>query len=494
MRRRTSVRARRRCLSERVLVAVPGGGQSPIALRSGGWRELLGRGNIGVATVLSSGVALYATNEFLTTSLMPTAIADIGGERFYAWVAAVYLVASVVSATTVGAAVVRIGPRSAYLIGFGTFAAASLCCALAPRMDLFLIGRTVQGLAGGLLTGLAYAVINVALPERLWTHASALVSAMWGVGTLIGPAAGGVLSHMGLWRWAFHILAILSVGVAVLVAVAMPRRQPSVGGANLPGIPWWSLVILALAVLAITLASLPEDSRETTALLTMAAGLIAVFVLIDRRARVAVLPLSVFRRGRLKWIYVALGVLMGATMVDVYVPLFGQRVAGLTPVAAGFLGAALAIGWTVTEIFSASIRRQRCIAAAVCAAPLVMVAGLLFSAVTVPLNNSFGDVARWCIALTLTGAGVGLAWPHLSAWAMSAVKDPAEGPVAAAAVNIVQLICGAFGAGVAGVAVNAQGDVDGASARGLLVTFAILATVGIVSCWRSVDSGRSLGV
>ena len=50
---------------------------------------------------------------------------------------------------------------------------------------------------------------------------------------------------------------------------------------------------------------------------------------------------------------------MAATMVDMYVPLFGQRLAHLTPVAAGFLGVGLAIGWTVSEISSASLNRDR---------------------------------------------------------------------------------------------------------------------------------------
>ena len=67
------------------------------------------------------------------------------------------------------------------------------------------------------------------------------------------------------------------------------------------------------------------------------------------------LPPSTFGSGPLKWIYLTLGVLMAATMVDMYVPLFGQRLAHLTPVAAGFLGAGLAIGWTVGEISSASL-------------------------------------------------------------------------------------------------------------------------------------------
>lgn len=80
-------------------------------ITTGTWRELLGRGNLGASTVLAGGVALYATNEFLTISLLPNAVADIGGQRLYAWVTTVYLVASVVAATTVHSTLIRFGPR-----------------------------------------------------------------------------------------------------------------------------------------------------------------------------------------------------------------------------------------------------------------------------------------------------------------------------------------------------------------------------------------------
>ena len=50
-------------------------------ITTGSWRELLGPKNLGASTVLAGGVALYATNEFLTISLMPSAVADIGGHR-----------------------------------------------------------------------------------------------------------------------------------------------------------------------------------------------------------------------------------------------------------------------------------------------------------------------------------------------------------------------------------------------------------------------------
>ena len=210
----------------------------------------------------------------------------------------------------------------------------------------------------------------------------------------------------------------------------------------------WSLLLLGGAALAVSVAGVPHDARATAALLVLGAALVAVFLYLDRRLPAAVLPPSAFGPGPLKWIYLTLGVLMAATMADMYVPLFGQRLAHLTPVAAGFLGAGLAIGWTVGEISSATLRSSRTIVRTVAVAPLVMATGLALAAATLHDDASFWLVAVWAVALLITGTGVGIAWPHLSAWAMSRVDDPAEGPAAAAAINTVQLICGAFGAGL----------------------------------------------
>jgi len=459
-------------------------------ITTGSWRELLGPKNLGASTVLAGGVALYATNEFLTISLMPSAVADIGGHRYYAWVTTVYLVASVVAATTVHSLLLRLGPRLAYLLGLTVFGTGSLACAAAPTMEVLLLGRAVQGAAGGLLAGLGYAVINTALPSTLWTKASALVSAMWGVGTLVGPAAGGLFAQFGSWRWAFGVLVILTVVMAGLVPVALPaRREAEVDDARIP-IPVWSLLLLGAAALAVSVAGIPHDWRATVALLALGAALVAVFIYVDRRLPAAVLPPSTFGSGPLKWIYLTLGMLMAATMADMYVPLFGQRLAHLTPVAAGFLGAGLAIGWTVGEISSESLRNNRVIVRTVSVAPLVMAIGLALAALTQYEEASIGLVVMWALALLITGVGVGIAWPHLSAWAMSCVDDPAEGPAAAAAINTVQLICGAFGAGLAGVVVNLTETGDATPARWLFATFAALAALVVVA---SIRSGRRTG-
>lgn len=451
----------------------------------GGWRDLLGRRYLGAATVLAGGVALYATNEFLTISLMPSAVAEIGGQRFYAWVTTVYLVGSVMSATTVSAVLLRLGPRRSYLAGLSVFGLGSLCCAVAPSMQVLLTGRAVQGIAGGVLAGLGYAVINTALPATLWTKASALVSAMWGVGTLLGPAAGGLFAQFASWRWAFGALLVMVVAMSVLVPIALPAGVGHRGVAAAPAIPVRSLLLLGAAALLVSVAGVAHAVGVTVALAAAGFALVALFLVVDRRMAASVLPPSAFGPGPVKWVYLTLGVLMSATLVDMYVPLFAQRLAHLTPVAAGFLGAGLAAGWTLSEIVSASLRRSRVIVRVVAVSPLVMAAGLAFNALTQRQDASAGQVAGWAVGLLISGAGVGLAWPHLSAWAMSKVSDPAEGPVAAAAINTVQVMSAALGAAVAGVVVNSTDGGGATASRLLFATFAVLVALGAVAAVRS---------
>jgi MFS family permease len=459
-------------------------------ITTGRWRELFGRERLGTSTLLAGGVALYATNEFLTISLLPSTVADIGGQRFYAWVVTVYLVGSVVAATAVNPLLTRFGPRVAYWLTLTLFGAGTVGCALAPTMELLLVARTVQGAAGGMLAGLGYAVINAALPNRLWTRASALVSAMWGVSVIVGPSMGGVFAQLGIWRWAFGSLAIATVAMAALVPGALPSRDKSDVTATLTAIPVRSLLLLGAAALAISLAGVQRTASATAGLLAGGVALVGCFLVIDRRARATVLPRAAFGPGPLKWMYVSIGLLMAATMVDMYVPLFGQRLAHMTPVAAGFLGAVLAVGWTMSEIASASVNRTRVIARLVAAAPVIMAVGLGLAALTQRDHPTLLVVAAWIVALFVAGTGVGIAWPHLSAWIMGAVDDPVEGGVAAAAINTVQLISGAFGAGLAGVVVNTTAGGDVTTARWLFGVFGALAAIGVIAAYRAGDRIR----
>ncbi|MGW5673632.1 MFS transporter [Streptomyces sp. NPDC003860] len=96
--------------------------------------------------------------------------------------------AAVIASMLVSRCLASLGAARAYVVGFLVFGAGAVLNSLSPSLEFLILGRVVQGLGGGLLAGLGYAVIRGALPDRLWARAAGLISAMWGVGTLVGPA------------------------------------------------------------------------------------------------------------------------------------------------------------------------------------------------------------------------------------------------------------------------------------------------------------------
>jgi MFS family permease len=455
------------------------------AITTGHWRELWSTQYLRTSAVVAGGVVLYSTNEFLTISMLPSTVNEIGGERMYSWVTTLYLVGSVVAAATVNSLLHRVGSCVSYLLGFAVLGVGSLVCAAAPNMEILLAGRFLQGLAGGLLCGLSFAVINAVLPRYLWSRGAAMASAMWGVGALFGPALGGVFAQFGAWRWAFGLLAMASVAMSVLAPGVLSVDGCEQTCDRATRIPVPSIVLLGAAALTVSVASVPRNTVATAALLLVGAALVGAFLVVDRRMATAVLPASVLGFGALKLGYLTHGLLVAATKVDLYVPLFGQRLAHLGPIMAGLMGAALSIGWTISGLGSGSLNKARAIVGVVTAAPLVMALGLALAGATHIQGAPTGVVILCGSALLATGTGIGAAWPHLSAWAMGDVDDPAEGSAAATAINSVQLIFGAFGSGLAGVVVNiADGGAVGA-ARAAFTVFALLALTACVTAFRA---------
>ncbi|OZC90939.1 MFS transporter [Rhodococcus sp. 06-412-2C] len=449
----------------------------------GTWRQLLSARYVGTATVLAGGVALYATNVYLTTSLLPTAIDEIGGQRYYAWTATVFLIASVISSMLVSNVLAARGPRGAYLIGLTIFALGTVVCAVSPTMELLLVGRTIQGSGGGLLAGLGYAVINAALPQHLWTRGAALVSALWGVGTFAGPAIGGIFAQFGAWRSAFGVLVVAALAVATLVPKALPAHTSETTESS--PVPTWSLTLLTTAALLVSVAGVMPNLAITAAMVAAGVLLLIAFVAADRRAPYGVLPPSTFSASSLKWVYLTIVVLAVASTVETFIPLFGQRLAGLAPLAAGFLGAALALGWTLGEIPSASATAPRIVRRIVIGGPILVAVGLCTMATFLTDRAGAGLITVWVVGLIIAGVGIGIAWPHLAVGAMTSVTEPGEGARASAAINTVQLIANAFGAALAGVLVNLGESSTLRSAQLLLFTFAAVALIGVAAAARS---------
>lgn len=428
--------------------------------------------------VLASGVALFATNTYITTTLLPTAVIEIGGQRFYAWTMTVFLLAALVASSLVSRTMQRFGTRGPYAFGFFAFALGSLLCTLAPTMTLLLVGRGAQGLAGGLLMGMAYSLVNTALPEPLWRKAFGLLSAMWGIGNVVGPVVGGLFAQWDFWRGAFGLLVLAAVVLGLVAFAKIPDTRITGHIAKLPVL---SLVLLFLAISVVSMSSF--TSSLVTSGLILLGGLIGVgvFVLVDRRTASSLLPKETYRaKSSLPWVYLAIATLCIASTNETFIPLFGQMIAHMGPLLAGLLGVVYSWGWSVASMSFSGVDRQRRVDFMRVLGPsLTTVCSIAYGLLNlVPVTP--GIQVAWFIILFIGGAGVGMAFPTNATAAMRSTKDPAESAAAAAGVNTVQMMANAFGAALSGWAVGLVGSDYAAQAWSMSLILGIVAGFGVL--------------
>lgn len=442
-----------------------------------GWSDLLSGRHLAIVLVMASGVLLYAMNLYFTAALMPSIVADIGGQQYYAWVTTAFVISAIVASLFVSRILDWKGPALAYVMAFVVFALGAAANAASPTMELLIIGRVVQGLGGGLLAGLGYAVIRVALPERHWARATGVVSAMWGLGTLFGPALGGVFAELGLWRWSYGALAVVSLLFGIIAQRAFGRMA---GSGHRSPVPVPSLIPLVLATIAISLSAIVPIGWPTLATVGIGLVLLWLFVVVERRSKETILPHITYRRGNsLKWVYLTVAALSAGVMVENFIPLFGQQLAGVSPLIAGFLGAVLSLAWVIAQLFVVSVKSESGRRRAIRLGPLLLTAGLIAYALLQVASADTAMVLIWAVVLAVAGVGIGLAWPLLGVAAMSSTHDPAEGGKAAAAITITQLIAFSITSALAGALMTAGGDSAVDSARYVTLGIALLTLLGI---------------
>lgn len=442
---------------------------------SPGWGALLRGRNGVVCLALAGGVMLHAINVYVTITILPSVVEEIGGAAYYAWNTTLFILASIVGSAVSSSVLERFGPGASYRLAILVFLSGAAVCALAPSMPLLLAGRTVQGLGGGVLFALSYAMIRIVFDAPLWPRAMAVVSSMWGAATLAGPALGGVFAEFDMWRGAFWGLLVVGIPYLLLTEKILPKKEANrVGGA---AVAWLQIGFLTLAVMLISVGSLSQGLAINLGGILGAAILIAALIFAERQRPLRLLPRGSFDPGAsLSILYAVMALLVIGMQTEIFVPYFLQAMHDLSPFVAGYLAALMAAGWAISAILFSGLKGAGA-RRAVVLGPMTVTLALLVLAAVLPAASPAGGIGLFVIATSLTGVGfgIGLAWPHLLARVLVvAPKD--EEDKASSGITTLQLFATALGAALAGMVANANGfDGSGAVAGAKDAAFWIFA-------------------
>ncbi|WP_425404016.1 MFS transporter [Hwanghaeella sp.] len=417
------------------------------------WADLWRAGVLQRFIVLGFGVWLHASNASLVSTLIPSAVLDIGGVAFLSWASVLYQVGSIVAGAAAGLLAVRFGLRSAMMMSAAGFGIGCVLCAVAPDMNVLLGGRLIKGAGGGALVALTHVAIVELFPSKIMPRMIALVSAIWGVSAFCGPAVGGGFAEYGLWRtgfWAYAAQAGL-----YLAAVGWVLRSKNTDVQSHEGtFPKVRLVLLSAAIMAIASAGVIGFTWQSGLLSIAGLVLLAAFFRRDAGAGASRLyPRSAYDPSRpTLWGLAMIGLcFVGTITFTVYGPILIQLLHGARPITGGILVAVESIAWSVAAIaFSgAAASWHPWLIRAAAGLIIVGVAGL---ALVMP----GGPV--WALApfLVAIGGAFGMSFGYITQ-RIVAGADGDDRARASAAIPTTQMIGYALGASANGFIANGFG-------------------------------------
>ncbi|MDM9623606.1 MFS transporter [Rhizobium sp. S96] len=446
--------------------------------------RLFSRPLLPATLMLGGGVTLYAVETYITATIAPSIVRDIGGLSLLSWMTTLYVAAAVLGSIFVAMRPRGTGLRSVYVAGALVFGAGSLICAAAPAMAVVLAGRAVQGFGAGVLAGLAYAFIRFAYPEPLWRKASTLYAAIWGVSTLLGPTLGGLFSEGSAWRHAFLLIVPLGVLMAALAPWLLPPADDDRAHGKTPIL---QIGLLLAAVLLVSLAGTIDETQSKAMLVGASVIAIVTMIVLERRSANRLLPSGAFTLSKpVARVYLTMFLLLLVLTSDIYIPYFLQVLHAVTPLISGYLTALVALGWTFAAFFSGTLSGKRASKAIVigCVVETVAVASLTIFLARDNQATELSLLGPAVVGMFMMGFGVGLGWAHLVTKVLRLV-DSAEQDKASAAISTVQSLGSAFGAAIAGVIANSTGLLDPGGIAGSMSAahwlYIIMALPGLIT-------------
>src|SRR5215472_13322886 len=158
-----------------------------------------------VTIALMLGMSLAALDTTIVGTALPSIVGKLGGITLYSWVFSAYLLTSTSTVAIYGKLADLFGRKPIFLFGSALFLLGSVLCGSAQSMEQLIIFRAIQGLGAGAVLPIVLTIIGDIFELRERAKIQGLFSGVWGLSSVIGPAAGGLIVDHFSWRWVFYI-------------------------------------------------------------------------------------------------------------------------------------------------------------------------------------------------------------------------------------------------------------------------------------------------
>ena len=195
-----------------------------------------------------------------------------------------------------GAAGDLYGRRRLMLWGIVLFTAASILCATAASLALFLAGRVLQGLGAAMLMPNSLAILSAAFTGEKRGRAVGTWAAAGAISGALAPMLGGWLVDAAGWPFIFLLNVPIALAAIALGWLYVPESEND----ERPPPDWAGAALATLGLGALTwglTAWSANDRLDAATIAALAAGLLllAAFLAVEhRRGAEAMVPLALF--------------------------------------------------------------------------------------------------------------------------------------------------------------------------------------------------------
>lgn len=181
--------------------------------------------NLPVLILIASSFML-GMSEFIMVGILPDIAADLKISEVTVGNLVSLFAFVYAPVTPLGSALSARFPRFAtHLTLIGIFLAGNLLCAFAPNYAVLVVARIMIALVSGTLVAVAMTYAPDVTTDKFRTKFIAWVFSGFSIASVVGVPVGTWVANTFGWRWAFHIINVLTIMLIVGMVVALPRNS-----------------------------------------------------------------------------------------------------------------------------------------------------------------------------------------------------------------------------------------------------------------------------